>query len=71
MKKVQQQYFQYVQVAIVTGQAASASLEIEDLPEEEPLKKKSSEEEEEEEGEVVKPKDEVKKKRKVIFCITY
>ncbi|KAF8382038.1 hypothetical protein PRIPAC_71180, partial [Pristionchus pacificus] len=54
------------EVAIVTGQAASASLETEDLPEDEPLKKKSSEEEEEEEGEVVKPKEEVKKKRKVV-----
>ncbi|GMT09137.1 hypothetical protein PFISCL1PPCAC_434, partial [Pristionchus fissidentatus] len=55
------------EVAIITGQAQSASLDIEDLPEEEPqAKKKSSEEEEEDEGEVVKPKEEVKKKRKVV-----
>ncbi|GMS79694.1 hypothetical protein PENTCL1PPCAC_1869, partial [Pristionchus entomophagus] len=54
------------EVEIITGQPPSASLDIEDIPEEEPLKKKSSQEEEEEEGEVVKPKEEVKKKRKVV-----
>ncbi|GMR58643.1 hypothetical protein PMAYCL1PPCAC_28838, partial [Pristionchus mayeri] len=54
------------EVAIITGQPPSESLDFEELPEEEPLKKKSSEDEEEDEGEVVKPKDEVKKKRKVV-----